>query len=767
MHTSIPISSLRRSPCAFIAFAHGVLALLWTGIAPALYAQEQTTETADNAIIIRRDLPELYPIQNGFLGVTTEGGITRLTLFDTLLTNRSQTPYRDLNPKDIALTGSPLPSGVLLLAAPFGRASLFAIRTHGAPELTPLWSTHIVRPRKILATGDFSGDGSGEIAILADSALVVISPDGRERYAYEGDLLDAVFYRQGRTAQFIIAERTRSQINLICLDAETGIIADQRSIPGESAILMQMAQYPRGTMVGIVTLGQKSKAYLFDPHQKTFARQLIMPTSPYALVPYSDDDGPALAVLFRKYPSPTLLPLREHAEEDELDFPLYNVFENVASSSRYTVLAGTDSVAVYDRSMELLAVLSGTGSSNVRLHELDSVTVLLSSPSGSIIEHIEPDSFLWLKRNWPVLVVGLFGIILLGIIYSAIRRYRFIRAIYSNLVHVPESNGIVVISRSQKVQHLNASARTFLEIDPYIQIGRHISNYLVHEDLQPVPPVLRNLFSEGELFQLKTDVLLSGEKRALRFRGRPMYGNYGQAVGYLLLIDDITETLEHERLVNWASVAHHIAHEMKTPLGTVKTTAETLLDRLHANDQNSADLRAVNRIIRQSGRLREIVEDLLSVARTEAMQKIQADLSLMLSSLVHDFMEYLPSNVELEYKPKGEDFRCQIDVNQLTVAIRNLLDNARQAIGSRQGGRITLRVESREEHLLVTVQDNGIGMNEKTLARLFQPYYTEREGGSGIGTVIIKRVIEGHGGTIAVESAPGIGTTFHIKIPRQ
>jgi signal transduction histidine kinase len=70
------------------------------------------------------------------------------------------------------------------------------------------------------------------------------------------------------------------------------------------------------------------------------------------------------------------------------------------------------------------------------------------------------------------------------------------------------------------------------------------------------------------------------------------------------------------------------------------------------------------------------------------------------------------------------------------------------------------------ERITIIVEDNGIGMGPATLAKLFQPFYTEREGGSGIGTIIIKRVVEGHGGSIGVESTEGVGTTFTVTLPR-
>jgi signal transduction histidine kinase len=205
---------------------------------------------------------------------------------------------------------------------------------------------------------------------------------------------------------------------------------------------------------------------------------------------------------------------------------------------------------------------------------------------------------------------------------------------------------------------------------------------------------------------------------------------------------------------------------MKTPLGTVRMTAEMLHDKVAARGDDPDSQRAAQRIVRQSIRLREIVDDLLTVARTESLDRVPDDLGRVVSALIHDHADSLPSNVEVRLELNGAAFPLELDSAQLTVALRNMLDNAVQAIGSRQEGLVRVSLTENTNALVLIVEDNGIGMSTGTLAKLFQPFYTERQGGSGIGTVIIKRVIEGHGGTIAIESERGKGTRFIITFHR-
>ena len=338
---------------------------------------------------------------------------------------------------------------------------------------------------------------------------------------------------------------------------------------------------------------------------------------------------------------------------------------------------------------------------------------------------------------------------------------------YMNLVQGGEATGLVITGRNGRVITVNSSARKYLGIEGASPMRKHLNFAFADEHMQPVLDSCRHLLQFGESFQRELHVNRENTSYTLYIIGRPLYGRYGGTKGFIITLEDITRVIEQDRLVNWASVAHHIAHEMKTPLGVVRTSAETLRYELAGLDESPKGLTIAGRIMRQSARLREIVDDLLTVARTEELKLTEVDASLLISSLVDDMQEYIPASVDLRFHQHGNNFRIKVDADQLTIAVRNVIDNARQAIGERTGGKISVELTATEETIDILVTDNGVGMSKQTLTRLFQPYYTEKEGGSGIGTVIIKRVIEGHGGTISVESEVGVGTTFKLSLPRE
>ncbi len=748
------IARTKRQPVWLIPVLLSVLA----GTPWLLLAQ--IANTSAEGVVNER----LYRVPGGYIGIASYGAIGVLTRYNDSLVDQVTLPYQDLLPVDIIIPANG-PAQAFLLGAHAGRAVLYRMSLGERPEISPLWESDLPPFKKIIAAGDFDRDGTTEIAMLGDSALSVVGTDGRERYSHRGYLLDGVA-QTTETTRFLLAARVGETIAIVQIDAANGTVGGSQELAGAYELMMRLVPTANGETLVVTSLGRDPGVYIFDPAGLFPPDRIALPLSPLAILPYHNGNKLVPAALFGGYPSPTILPLVPGAVATAIDYPLSSVLQGGTSTGQFNILVARDSLVLYDREMQLHSVLPSTGSADLRVSELGQSELLLATATGSRIVTIPESDYGWLARNWKLLAATVAGLALIALGIAAARRYSFVRTIYNNLVRVPGSYGVIVMTPRQRVKQINQSARGLLEIATYIPSGRHISEYLISDDLATVQGPLRRLFAEEEAFEEHVNVEREGSIRAITFRGRPLIGAYGRTRGYLLLVEDVTQTLERERLINWASVAHHIAHEMKTPLGTIRMTAEMLHDRMNTNGHDSEHVRATGRIIRQSARLREIVDDLLTIARTEALQKTSTDMALLLSSLVHDSSDALSGNIELRYEISGEDFRCMTDVAQLTVALRNLLDNAAQAIGSREGGLIRLVLRDEAARLCIIVEDNGVGMSRETLANIFKPFYTERQGGSGIGTVIIKRVIEGHGGSIRVESERGKGTQFAIQLPR-
>lgn len=292
-------------------------------------------------------------------------------------------------------------------------------------------------------------------------------------------------------------------------------------------------------------------------------------------------------------------------------------------------------------------------------------------------------------------------------------------------------------------------------------LNKHVYTYFSNSDLSIINKSLKSLFLEGIPFESKVILAKNTDTQTLVFRGRNIINKLGFSIGYVVIVEDISKTIENERLINWVSVAHHIAHGMKTPLGAIKNSAETLLKLQNSNSNFNSP---IQRIITQSEKLKSIVYDLISVAKTDELKLNVANLKLLFASIVSEYDEILNDNINIQLTYPDYDLNFNLDVEQFSIAINNLIDNCIQAIGERQSGKINIQLSKYESVLNIVIEDNGKGMNDFTLKNIFQPFYTEREGGSGIGMVIVKRVVESHKGTIEVQSKLGFGSKFIINL---
>ena len=729
--------------------------LLWLAalflLSPAAWGQHTPTAVQSPTTSAER----LWKIPHGYLGVAQVFGRTQLTRYNDSL-RPTETTYSLLAIHDLHLT-SPTADSVLLLAEESGRVTLALLPVSGKLEMRLLERTPFPRCTRFLPGGQFA---------LGDSVVVAVA-DGKVTPIQQGEILDAV-QLPGGASRLLVAQRSDDGLLLSAITNPNGA-AD--TAPPISATLPGTSGKVRLLLAGsdqvvLLQSGQPNRATLLDADLLLVNRTIDLPTAPTGVAQLAVDGATLPAAIFGTYPHPLILPISPNGTPQQLQWPFAQPFSSVAQAGGVIALVGADSVAMYDSAMQLIAVAPSGGAAGAWLTIVSPSQVLLSSAEGSRLITVERTLPNWFSRHWGWLISAGIGLVVLAAIVLVVRRYLFARNLYRNLVRIPNSGGVIVLSRSQRVNHLNDSARGMIEVDRYIPLGRHISEYVRGPEWGGLMSALRRLFQQGESFEQKLDLRREGGVRSVSFRGRPLYGRFGAPAGYLLLMEDVTRTLEQERLVNWASVAHHIAHEMKTPLGAVTITAESLHQKLSSNGHDFEMMRSTQRIVRQSRRLREIVDDLLTVARTESLNRTWADVALLTTSLLQDVSDMIPQNVRIECTTTGESFRAMVDVPQLTVAVRNVMDNAWQAIGSRADGVIQVRIGQSPETITIEISDNGIGMSQQTMEQLFQPFYTERPGGSGIGTVILKRVVEGHGGSVQVESRQGHGSRFILTIPR-
>jgi signal transduction histidine kinase len=245
--------------------------------------------------------------------------------------------------------------------------------------------------------------------------------------------------------------------------------------------------------------------------------------------------------------------------------------------------------------------------------------------------------------------------------------------------------------------------------------------------------------------------------------------------GYALILRDFTErhreareTVESERIAALQLLAAGVAHEIGNPLNSLTIHLQLLerrLRKLPAADR--ADLLQPLGIARDEiRRLDSIVSQFLRAIRPVPPQRAPHDLN----SIVREAVEFVGPELRSRNILVESDLApglpvLEVDQDQLKQAFYNIIKNASEAMG--QGGLLKIRTATDAESVRVSFTDTGGGMSNETLARVFEPYFTTKKGGSGLGLMITQRIVRAHGGEIVIESDPGRGLTLTIRLPRR
>ncbi len=235
-------------------------------------------------------------------------------------------------------------------------------------------------------------------------------------------------------------------------------------------------------------------------------------------------------------------------------------------------------------------------------------------------------------------------------------------------------------------------------------------------------------------------------------------------VSQLMKMDLLEKKLrQSERLASLGQLASGIAHEIRNPLGIIKTISQTLhLEALETGEDSLAE--GLNIIESETDRANKVIKGMLDFARPEPLQLKPTDGALLLSDLLaimRSLSKQHQVKIESHLQPVPP---LQADADRLKQAVMNLLLNGIQSMEN--GGTLTLTLEKENDHLAqITITDQGNGIDEKTLPHIFDPFFTTKDGGTGLGLSVTHRIIEEHRGTIDVNSHPGKGTAFTLHLP--
>lgn len=242
----------------------------------------------------------------------------------------------------------------------------------------------------------------------------------------------------------------------------------------------------------------------------------------------------------------------------------------------------------------------------------------------------------------------------------------------------------------------------------------------------------------------------------------------GRVEGYVVTFDDITQLQSAQRKAAWADVARRIAHEIKNPLTPIQLSAERLKRRFLKEITSDPETfrECADTIVRQVGDIGRMVDEFSAFARMPQPVMRPEDLgAIVREALVLQRNAHPDIRLEVAIPDPGPSLPC--DRRQIGQALVNLLRNATDAVGMREGaGWIGVRVEADGGTARIVVEDDGVGLPAEDLGRLAEPYVTHKAKGTGLGLAIVRKIMEDHGGRLALEDRdPGPGARVSLLLP--
>jgi two-component system, NtrC family, sensor histidine kinase PilS len=437
----------------------------------------------------------------------------------------------------------------------------------------------------------------------------------------------------------------------------------------------------------------------------------------------------------------------------------------------YLVIIGTSAFLLFRTGAVILAtagaVLYGS------LVELLAKGVLPPPPLAPAFDWVSPR----VRYNLVVSIVGFYGVAYMAAYLSEklrragmelARRQKALHRLqnlHGNVI-ATMSSGLMTTDSQQRIAFLNRAGGDLLGVDPGSVLGRPLSEFGF-----ALPKDWTTVWGSGhgwETFRGEFETDRASSRQVLGFSVRGLKEEGEQ--GLLILFQDLTDLKKLERRARFneqlaavGELAAGIAHEIRNPLASISGSVQVLSNELTVG---SAERRLMEIIVSESNRLSKILENFLRFVRPQERRVADFDVANTVAEVMDLFRlsdEVSDAHhIEVDVSPPHSELSA--DRDQIRQIIYNIAKNAVRAMAA--GG--TLTVLGREEDAWYSIRftDTGRGMSEEELGRLFTPFSTAFDGGTGLGMAIVRRIVEDHGGAIDADSRPGEGTTVTVMLPR-
>ncbi len=300
------------------------------------------------------------------------------------------------------------------------------------------------------------------------------------------------------------------------------------------------------------------------------------------------------------------------------------------------------------------------------------------------------------------------------------------------------------------------------------KLFRSTKSFKINENFLSYFPEWQKIFENFEtsnkvLLNFQYDFTLYDDQRNFNIRVIKEI-NDNKIEGYVVALDDATSLILAEKHAAWSDIARKIAHEVKNPLTPIKLSAERIEKKFLDAKTNKEDISLLTKTIsRQVDDIGKLVDEFSSFAR---MPEAEIKLDNLSKCLEDAYLLYFNTRKDIKLnliKPEN-DIYFHFDTLQISRCFSNLIKNAIEAVEKIPNPAVEVLIATDAKNIRIEIKDNGVGIDEKMLSKIFEPYFTTKTKGTGLGLSIVKRIIEDHGGKIKIEKNKNMaGTTSLIN----
>ena len=328
------------------------------------------------------------------------------------------------------------------------------------------------------------------------------------------------------------------------------------------------------------------------------------------------------------------------------------------------------------------------------------------------------------------------------------------------------ADGLIAVDLSGQIIHANAAARALLDLSDEEMENLNFSGILQKFGKKDIADGIKNITSS----EVMTEIVMY-RSNILSIRYARFTAEDDNDIGVIMLIQDITESQKLEQMQT--DFVANVSHELRTPLTTIKSYTETLLESGIEDEETQKNFLMV--IDDETERMSRLVKELLQLSRLDSHREKMNFKELEVGKILEDCVK----KITLTAQAKEQTVECVYDRNtplyimgdrdKMQQVILNILTNSIKY--TQAGGKIRLNAWKEDDVVCITVEDNGIGISDAELSRIFERFYrvdkarSRAMGGTGLGLSIAKQIIEVHGGSILAQSKEGSGTTMQITLP--